>query len=145
MTKIWAKRWTFVSASVLSVSAVLTGCSMIPDLAPESLAANRSACESVTSVWNSLTNALDPTALTNGQALQSSSETLAGIPDLIESAIEGSTDAELDSSLTALKEQIDALSTGAQVDVASIAAAGASLATRCVVFGVTPNLTLPGM
>lgn len=123
----------------------LTGCSMIPDLAPDSLAANRAACESVTSVWNSLTSALDPAALTDGQALESTGETLADIPGAIQSAIDGSTDGELDSALTALKEQLDALSAGAELDVASIAAAGASLATRCVLFGVTPNLTVPGM
>ncbi len=134
------------SASVAALATgLLTGCSLIPDLAPESLAANKSACESVTSVWNSLTTALDPAALTDSGVLESSGAALAGIPAQVQKAIETSTDGDLDGALSALKQQIDAIASGAQVDLATLAQAGTGLAARCAVFGVTPNLTLPGM
>lgn len=126
-------------------AGLFSGCSLVPDLAPESLAANKSACESVTSVWNSLTAALDPTALTDSGALESSGAALADIPNQVQKAIETSTDGDLDSALSALKQQIDAIASGAQVDIATLAQAGTGLAARCAVFGVTPNLTLPGM
>lgn len=121
------------------VAVTLSACSLVPDLAPESLAANKSACETLSSVWNDLT-----TVLQSGNLVESAS-TLGALPTQLESAISTSTDPALDEALTGLKTQLDAFVTTASPDLTQLASAGASLAARCTVFGVTPNLTLPGM
>jgi hypothetical protein len=129
--------------SLLLVSAVaigaLSGCSMVPDLAPESLTANKAACDAVTTVWNDLSSALE-----SGD-LVSSGVTLENVPQQLQSAIDASTDASLDEALTGLSSAVNELVAGAALDLSKLAQSGAALATRCAVFGVTPNLTLPGM
>jgi hypothetical protein len=112
---------------------------MVPDLAPESLAANKAACDAVTTVWNDLSSALE-----SGDLL-SSGVTLENVPQQLQSAIDASTDASLDEALTGLSSAVNELVAGAALDLSKLAQSGAALATRCAVFGVTPNLTLPGM
>jgi hypothetical protein len=139
------RRVIALGAIAATTTALLSGCALVPDLAPESLAANKSACESITSVWGSLASVLDPASLTDAGSLESAGEALAGIPAQVQAAIETSTDSSLDGALSDLKKQIDAIAGGEIVDLASVATAGTGLAARCAVFGVTPNLTLPGM
>ncbi len=126
-------------AVITATLATMTACSLVPDLAPESLAANRDACNTVSSVWTALTSAIQSGDLTD------SATALEGLPTQLQAAIDTSRDANLDEALSALKAQLDALATTAVPDVAQLASAGAALATRCTVFGVTPDLTMPGM
>lgn len=133
-----AHRLSLVLVSAVAIGA-LSGCSMVPDLAPESLAANKAACDAVTTVWNDLSSALE-----SGDLL-SSGVTLENVPQQLQSAIDASTDASLDEALTGLSSAVNELVAGAALDLSKLAQSGAALATRCAVFGVTPNLTLPGM
>ena len=119
--------------------STLTACSLVPDLSPESLAANRDACNTVSSVWTALTSAIQSGDLTDSAAA------LEGLPSQLQSAIDTSRDASLEEALSTLKSQLDALATTPVPDVSQLASAGAALAARCTVFGVTPDLTLPGM
>ena len=133
-----ARRLSLVLVPALALGA-LSGCSLVPDLAPESLAANKAACEAVTTVWNDLSSALE-----RGDLL-SSGATLEAVPQQLQSAIDASTDASLDEALSGLTSAVSELASGAALDLSKLAQSGAALATRCAVFGVTPNLTLPGM
>ena len=131
-------RPSLVLISALAVGA-LSGCSLVPDLAPESLAANKAACDTVTTVWNDLSAVVE-----SGDVLSSVSA-LENLPEQIQSAIEASTDISLDEALTGLNSAVTELASGASLDISQLAQSGAALAARCAVFGVTPDLTLPGM
>lgn len=132
------RRVTALSLAVLTMTT-LAGCSLIPDLAPESLAANKAACQSVTSVWDQLVTVID------SPDLSSVATKIESLPGQLQQAIDSSTDSSLDDALSGLKAQVDALSAASLPDLEKLASAGASLAARCTVFGVTPDLTLPGM
>ena len=127
---------SLVVISSIAVGA-LSGCSFVPDLAPESLAANKAACETVSTVWNDLSSVVE-----SGD-IMSSASALEKLPQQLQSAIESSTDASLDDALTGLNSAISELASGASLDISKLAQSGAALAARCAVFGVTPDLTLP--
>jgi hypothetical protein len=131
-------RPSLILISVLSIG-VLSACSLVPDLAPESLAANKAACNTVTTVWNDLRSVIQSGDLVN------SATALEKLPQQLQSAIESSTDAPLDDALQGLNSALTELTSGATLDISRLAQSGAALATRCAVFGVTPDLTLPGM
>lgn len=150
MNRLRPTQLAALSFATVGISALLSGCSLVPDLAPESLAANKSACEGISSVWNSLSTVLDPAILADPNALAKSGITIPDIPTEIQNAIDSSTDAELDTALTNLKTQVDTFAAGgvvdpSKIDLTTIAKSGAAVAARCALFGVTPNLTLPGM
>jgi len=128
------------ASTVAAVTLIfVTGCSLIPDLAPESLAANKAACASVTSIWDQLVSVID------SPDLVTAATTIENLPGLLQQAMDTSTDASLDEALSGLKTQVDTLTATNVPDLQKLASAGASLAARCAVFGVTPDLTLPGM
>ena len=131
-------RLSLVVITSIAVGA-LSGCSLVPDLAPESLAANKVACDTVSTVWNDLSSVVESGDLVN------SATALENLPQQLQAAIESSTDASLDDALTGLNSAISELASGASLDVSKLAQSGAALAARCAVFGVTPDLTLPGM
>jgi len=131
-------RLSLVVITSIAVGA-LSGCSLVPDLAPESLAANKVACDTVSTVWNDLSSVVESGDLVN------SATALENLPQQLQAAIESSTDASLDDALTVLNSAISELASGASLDVSKLAQSGAALAARCAVFGVTPDLTLPGM
>ncbi len=150
MNRLRPTQFVALSLATVCTSTLLSGCSLVPDLAPESLAANKSACEGISSVWNSLSTVLDPAKIADPNALAESGITIPDIPAEIQNAIDSSTDAELDTALTNLKAQVDSFAAGGEVDASkidltTIAKSGAAVAARCALFGVTPNLTLPGM
>jgi hypothetical protein len=131
-------RLSLVVITSIAVGA-LSGCSLVPDLAPESLAANKVACDTVSTVWNDLSSVVESGDLVN------SATALENLPQQLQAAIESSTDASLDDALTVLNSAISELASGASLDISKLAQSGAALAARCAVFGVTPDLTLPGM
>lgn len=131
-------RPSLVLISALAVGA-LSGCSLVPDLAPESLAANKAACDTVTTVWNDLS------AVVESGDLVDSATALENLPQQIQSVIDASTDTPLDEALAGLNSAVAELASGASLDISKLAQSGAALAARCAVFGVTPDLTLPGM
>ena len=131
-------RLSLVVITSIAVGA-LSGCSLVPDLAPESLAANKVACDTVSAVWNDLSSVVESGDLVN------SATALENLPQQLQAAIESSTDASLDDALTGLNSAISELASGASLDISKLAQSGAALAARCAVFGVTPDLTLPGM
>jgi hypothetical protein len=131
-------RLSLVVITSIAVGA-LSGCSLVPDLAPESLAANKVACDTVSTVWNDLSSVVESGDLVN------SATALENLPQQLQAAIESSTDASLDDALTGLNSAISELASGASLDISKLAQSGAALAARCAVFGVTPDLTLPGM
>jgi hypothetical protein len=90
-------------------------------------------------VWNDLSAVVE-----SGDVLSSVSA-LENLPEQIQSAIEASTDISLDEALTGLNSAVSELASGASLDISQLAQSGAALAARCAVFGVTPDLTLPGM
>lgn len=140
-SKLSGMRGIRLSLVVITSVAVgaLSGCSLVPDLAPESLAANKVACDTVSTVWNDLSSVVESGDLVN------SATALENLPQQLQAAIESSTDASLDDALTGLNSAISELASGASLDVSKLAQSGAALAARCAVFGVTPDLTLPGM
>ncbi len=122
---------------VLASSAVLVlaGCNQIPSLNPSDLDANKAACESISSTWNSMTSALSDPAQAAG--------TLASFPQTLEQAGHQATDQQLDEAISQLSKVTQDFIANGQPDLSGLASATVGITARCAILGASIKLDMP--
>lgn len=130
-------RTSLVGASAVLVVAVLTACDQIPSFNPSDQAANKTACDSISQSWNSVSSALaTANFMTIAQAVQ-------GVPAQVDTSLKGATDKQLSEAMNSLKTQAQSIIGGAQPDVAALASTGVAISARCAILGSTASIQLP--
>lgn len=126
-----------LAISAVALLATLTACDQVPSLDAKDQAANKKACDSISSTWNSVSNALASTNIVAiGQAVQN-------VPQQVDQALTSATDNQLIFNLNALKSQAQSVIAGGQPDIGALAGTGIGLAARCSLLGSTANIQLP--
>jgi hypothetical protein len=126
-----------LSTAAVAVALTLTACDQIPSMAPADQAANKQACESIASTWNTMSSSLG-----SGNLLQLPA-TLAAVPTQIDAVLAVAKDKQLTEALTSLKTQAQSVVAGAKPDVAGIVSAGVGLSARCTILGASVDLKIP--
>ena len=126
-----------LTTAAVAVALSLTACDQIPSMAPADQAANKQACESIASTWNSMSSSLG-----SGNLLQLPA-TLAAVPTQIDAVLAVAKDKQLTEALTSLKTQAQSVVSGAKPDVAGIVSAGVGLSARCTILGASVDLKIP--
>lgn len=126
-----------LTTAAVAVAVTLTACDQIPSMAPADQAANKQACESIASTWNSMSSSLG-----SGNLLQLPA-TLAAVPTQIDAVLSVAKDKQLTEALTSLKTQAQSVVAGAKPDVAGIVSAGVGLSARCTILGASVDLKIP--
>lgn len=129
---------TVVSVTgALVIAALLTACDQVPSLDAQDQTANKKACESISSSWNSLSSALSTAnVVAIGQAVQD-------LPKQADIALSTAKDNQLTFNLNSLKSQAQAIIAGGQPDISALAGTGIGLAARCALLGSTASIQLP--
>lgn len=136
-TSARAPRAVFVTLTSAVLAVVLSACDQIPSLNPADQAANKQACESIASTWNSTSAALGAGNLFQLPAA------LSVVPTQVDTALKLATDKQLTEALTGLKTQAQSVIAGTQPDVAAIVSTGIGISARCAILGATVDLNIP--
>lgn len=130
-------RKVILAASAAALALSLTACDQIPSLNPNDQAANKAACDSISSTWNTLSATLGTgNFMTIAQAVQV-------VPGQVDAALKGATDKQLIEALNSLKTQATSIIGGAQPDLTAIATAGVGISARCTILGSAASIQLP--
>lgn len=130
-------RRLLVPVAALTLVTSLTACNQIPSFDPASQAADRKACDTISSTWNDLSQAL---ASTNPIAV---GKALTSVPQKVDQALNVATDSQLILNLRNLKTQADSVMRGAEPDIGALAGVGIGISARCALLGSTANIKLP--
>jgi hypothetical protein len=131
------RRRALVALAGAGLMLGLSACDQIPSMAPADQAANKQACESIASTWNSMSSSLG-----SGNLLQLPA-TLAAVPTQIDAVLGVAKDKQLTEALTSLKTQALSVVAGAKPDVAGIVSAGVGLSARCTILGASVDIKIP--
>jgi len=133
------RRVALVALAGAALSLGLTACDQVPSLAPENQAANKQACESIASTWNSTSAALG-----SGNVFQLPVALLA-VPAQVDAALALAKDKQLTEALGSLKVQAQSVIAGGQPDVAAIVGSGIGISARCTILGAAVDLKIPSL
>jgi starvation-inducible outer membrane lipoprotein len=130
-------RKVILAATAATLALTLTACDQVPSLEARDQAANKKACDSISSTWNSVSTALaSGNVVSIGQAVQN-------VPQQVDQALSLATDNQLTFNLTSLKVQAQSVISGAQPDISALAGIGIGISARCALLGSTANIQLP--
>lgn len=130
-------RKIILAAGAAALVVSLSACDQIPSLNPADQTANKAACDSISSTWNTLSTALGTgNIMTIAQAVQV-------VPGQVDAALKGATDKQLIEAMNSLKSQATSIIGGAQPDLTAIAAAGVGISGRCTILGSAASIQLP--